>query len=61
MEVLPTCTSPTDPPKYEPITPADFMTGWFAGEYSTMSTLFGAQREAAEELFGDLDAPPVKY
>ena len=50
-----------DPPKYEPITPTDFMTGWFAGEYSTMATLSGAQRAAAEELFGDLDAPPAQY
>ena len=47
-----------DPPR-EPVTPTDFVTGWFAGEYSTMSTL-GAQREAAGELFGDIDAPPTK-
>ena len=48
MEPLDSCSSGDNPPRYGPLTPAAFMIGWYAGEYTTMRTLTPAQVKAAE-------------
>ena len=55
IETLPGCSSPTNPPRYGPITTPEFMKGWYRGEHSTLRSLTPAQVRAAVE-----DSPPYQ-
>jgi len=53
VAVVPTCISPENPAKYDPISYGEWRAAYFEGTYSGMRTLSAAQQKAAELGLGN--------